>query len=313
MCVTVNLTRIYTKLGDDWAATYYPSYSTYLLDGIKGFAPAYPDYFALWVNHKYSSLSVCDPGLQEGDDVLALVDYCDSGPPPDYACLNESVMPLALDAPVKVTRGTPFTVTVRHYDKNGGLVPVAGATVSGGAAPATTDAAGHASVTVSAAGALTLRAAKTNFAGVDAGTCATTGVDGLCGTTIPPDRAAPRAVIVGLVQHRRYRRTTAPQLLQGTVAPDPSGIRSVEIRVTRNDRRRCSYFSATTETWRKSRRCVATAGRWFAVGDRQDWSYQLPARLSRGRYVVDVRATDTKGNRDDTVRAGSSRFVFWVG
>jgi hypothetical protein len=53
-------------------------------------------------------------------------------------------------------------------------------------------------------------------------------------------------------------------------------------------------------------------GRWFAVGDRAQWSYLLPARLGRGRWVLDVEVTDRTGRRDTTLQRGRNRVVFFV-
>ena len=42
---------------------------------------------------------------------------------------------------------------------------------------------------------------------------------------------------------------------------------------------------------------------WFLrIGDRADWSYLLPARLGRGRYVLEVKATDGAFNRGTPAR-----------
>ena len=49
----------------------------------------------------------------------------------------------------------------------------------------------------------------------------------------------------------------------------------------------------------------------FVIGDHHDWSYLLPKRLGKGRYVLDVIAIDKLGNRDRPVR-GRSRAVFFV-
>ena len=40
----------------------------------------------------------------------------------------------------------------------------------------------------------------------------------------------------------------------------------------------------------------------FRVGDRQDWSYLLPSRLPRGRYVLDVYAIDNAFNKGTPTR-----------
>ena len=49
----------------------------------------------------------------------------------------------------------------------------------------------------------------------------------------------------------------------------------------------------------------------FSIGDRADWSYLLPKRLGKGRYVLDVIAVDKLGNRDALAR-GRNRVVFFV-
>jgi hypothetical protein len=61
----------------------------------------------------------------------------------------------------------------------------------------------------------------------------------------------------------------------------------------------------------RTRRCSAKAGRTFAVDTAQQFSYLLPERLRRGRYVFDVFAVDTAGNRGVLTR-GQSRVVFRV-
>jgi hypothetical protein len=319
-------------VGDDWAASYDSGFATYLLTGVRGYSPASPDYFALWVNHKYTSLSVCDDGLQEGDDVLILVDYCDYDAQAQ-TCTNDPVLPLALDAPKVVTPGVPFTVTVTRYDGTGAQAPVAGASVGG----ATTDSAGHATVTVPGAGPSSLRATKPNFAGVTQAICATTGSDGLCGSSRPypggggggspspacatnghdglcgtVDHTPALARITSIREQQTFAKGNGPRTLAGTVAADPAGLRSVQLRLTRRDGARCSRYDDEREQFRRTRHCRATAGKWFDAGDRNAWSYLLPSKLGRGRYVLDVRTFDGAGNVDNTLQRGRNRIVFRV-
>jgi len=306
-----------SPIGTNWAAP-FTSYG-YFLSGIKGEAPSGDDYWTIWVNHKSSMNGVCDggssAGLQQGDDVLLFVDTCHVGPAPDYLCTNDPVLPLAVSAPTTAAPGAPFTVTVTRYDQSGASAPVAGATVTGGAAPVTTDAAGHAAVTLAAGGPATLTATKDNFARVATSVCGTTGTDGLCGTVKPPpapDTTAPYPRLTGLKQHVTYARRKAPRDIRGTVNADPSGIESVELRIVRNVKGKCAAFDGASETWKRTKRCSAEAGRWFSAGDRQTFDYQLPAKLTKGRYVVDVRAADGAGNVSTGQWAGLSRFVFHV-
>ena len=86
----------------------------------------------------------------------------------------------------------------------------------------------------------------------------------------------------------------------------------VKLRLTRIDGRSCTYFSGKSERFRLNSRarCGAPHGFWFSVGDRSDVDYLLPSKLPRGRYVLDVKATDKAFNRDDVRRRGSNRVVF---
>ena len=100
-------------------------------------------------------------------------------------------------------------------------------------------------------------------------------------------------------------------MLRGRIR-EAGGILAVKLRLTRNDGGRCSAWSAKRERFIARKRCRASEGWWFKVGDKADWEYQLPERLPRGRYVLDVNAIDQSYNRDDTRRRGTNRVVFTV-
>ena len=76
---------------------------------------------------------------------------------------------------------------------------------------------------------------------------------------------------------------------------DPLRRHRVELRLERNPFRRT--------------RCGTE--KYFAIGDRADWSYLLPQRLGKGRYVLDAVAIDGAGNRTPLAR-GTTRVVFTV-
>ena len=137
----------------------------------------------------------------------------------------------------------------------------------------------------------------------------TTGDDGACGTK---DRRAPRGKIVSIREGQRFGRGKGPRTLSGIVAPDPSGLAAVRLRLTRNDGGRCATFDGRSERFATLKRCGATRGRWFNAGDREAWSYLLPARLGRGRYVLDVQARDRAGNVDTLLQRTRTRVVFHV-
>ena len=108
------------------------------------------------------------------------------------------------------------------------------------------------------------------------------------------DTTAPTARIDGIRHKQRFRRRRAPRELHGSVAADPSGLWAVKIRLTRRHKGTCWYFSGSKERFLKR-----TCGKKYAfkVGEATDWSYLLPARLRRGRYVLDTYAIDRAFNR----------------
>src|SRR4029079_6162509 len=120
-------------------------------------------------------------------------------------------------------------------------------------------------------------------------TCLSTGSDGLCGAVVPspPDKTAPVATISGIRNGQRFSRKKAPRELHGTVSADPSGLWAVKIRLTRKLGNSCWDFSRSKEALLER-----TGGKQYAfkVGDDPDWSYLLPSRLPRGRYVLSTYA-----------------------
>ncbi len=249
-------------------------------------------------NGRPADFGACGDPIQAGDDVVFA-----------FASFGQPL--LALSGPARVAPGA--RATVRVTDAANGA-PVAGASVGG----ATTAADGTAAVGPLRAAA-TLKAEKSGAGRSNAlAICVTTGSDGACGTSVPgrpgtpvpqpaaPDTTAPRGRILGIRDGQRFRR--GPRVLRGTVGAEPSGIRAVKLRLTRQVGRRCWYFSGSKE--RFVRRACGTRHA-FKVGDQADWSYLLPHRLRRGRYVLDVIAMDRRRNRD-VLERGRSRVVFRV-
>ena len=91
-----------------------------------------------------------------------------------------------------------------------------------------------------------------------------------------------------------FSRRRAPRLLRGRVGDDPSGLYSVKLRLTQRVGRHCSYFSGRRERFR---RMYCGGGSFMRIGDQSDWSYLLPKRLGRGRYVLEAKAIDNAFNR----------------
>lgn len=232
---------------------------------------------------------------------------------------------LKLTGPTTANAGEPVTVHV--VDGQDGS-PIAGATVNG----ATTDANGDATTSFPSTGTFTLKAERADS--VRSNTlrvCVHAGNDGTCGTpgagpppastpaapppaasapitvTAVPDLVPPHGQIDGIAEGRVFRHGRGPRVLRGH-SDEPGPVR---VRLTRNDRGRCSYYSGAAERLRRAR-CGAAHGRYFVVGSEARWSYLLPFRLPRGRYVLDVLAADRAGNRDVQRRRGGNRIVFRV-
>src|SRR4051812_1317400 len=256
------------------------------------------DYWAEWLDRGSGykvGKGICGDRLGEGAEVLMLAGH--SGPPPDFP---PSVVPLDLEGvPATAATGSTVTVTVVEYRAatlnagEGTRTPVAGAVVSGGTAPATTDAGGKATVTLGAPGTVTLKAHKDGDAPSAGELVAVTAVGGAPTNVTKLDRTPPTARLAGLKDHAVLAR--GPRELRGTF----SDAAVVKLRLTKRLGKRCWYFSGRQE------RFVGTdcgKGTYFAIGDRAAWSYLLPSRLTRGRYVFDAIAIDAAGNRTPLTR-----------
>ncbi len=263
-------------------------------------------------------MGVCGAELQEGDDVLFLVDRCVDAQPPDFECQNDPVQPLELRAPASARTGEAVELSVVRYASDGSASPEPDARIVGGGVDAPVGPGGRTTVTFETAGQYRFKAEKAGSARsapvditVSDAAAATPGAPSGGGGTSAPvarDTTAPVGRIRGIRNGQRFKRRRAPRILRGTVSPDPAGLRAVKLSLTRSHRGRCQLYSPTRERFRPSR-CGRRVN--FKIGDRQDWSYLLPRRLRRGRYVLDVIAVDKLGNRD-TLARGRSRVVFFV-
>ena len=112
------------------------------------------------------------------------------------------------------------------------------------------------------------------------------------------DTVAP-AMTLALKNGAVFSRRRAPRRLSGVVASDPSGLQAVKLKLTRRVGRKCSYFSGSRERFRPMR---CGRGSFFKIGDRAEWSYLLPKRLGRGRYVLEAKAIDGAFNRGAVTR-----------
>jgi hypothetical protein len=306
--------------GHDWDGTFNTTYRSWEVKTIRGETHTAPSgatsgtYWAFWLNDKYATSGLCDAQLQTGDQVLLFPDCFGAG------CTSPTPLKVS-GVPATAAPGQSATVKVEEmvvdqssWPYTTSAEPAAGATVTAGGRTATTGADGIAAVTFAGSGPQTVQATKPQHVRTAAEpVCVTTGSDGACGTTAPKpcatsgadglcgttDRTAPAVALSGL--RHRYARRRAPRTLSGTVTPDPSGIGDVRLRLKRRDGRRCEGYDARRE--RFARVSCWHNGAWFSAGDRERWSYLLPARLGRGRYTLDVFALDRAGNAAPRVRA----------
>jgi hypothetical protein len=293
--------------GGNWAGTWNASFG-YSVDSVEG--EAYPfssgNYWTFVLNNAQASTGVCGAELQNGDQVLLYP----CNPDPSYNCIP----PLGLQAPARADRGQPFTVSVVRYNATGAASPASGATVAGGGATATTGTGGTATLTLPATGNATLVASRAGSVRDEQTVCVSNGNDGTCGTTAPgaapsspqtatslgtaPVYRGPLAHLAGIQDGQRFRHGHGPRLLAGRVDLGTAGLQAIQLRLIGHRGGRCEYYSGRTETLHRVR-CqagwYAAAGSFFGIGDRADWSYLLPFRLSAGRWTVQVKALDRSG------------------
>lgn len=314
----------------NWSGTWSDAFG-YSVETILGESHLFSSdhYWGEFVNGAPGN-GLCADELSAGDEVLFAPEPTDFSATPDN--------PMYLQAPATAQRGTAFNVTVTEkvttfdssppYAAHTTTQPVQGAAVGG----ATTDANGVAALTLDSTGLAPLRATHAGDIRTATETvCVHDGDDGLCGTTKPgdpapapcvhdgddgrcgtPDHKATYGFIKSIREHQRFRKGRGPRQLSGTSDPDPSGLEDVRLRLTRNDRGRCSTFSGAKLRFTAMKRCGARRGRWFSIGSKADWSYLLPKALGRGRYVLDLRTVDGAGNADTTLARTRNRVVFFV-
>jgi hypothetical protein len=326
--------------GGNWSGPWNEEYEQYEVYSIEGEshifelgAPA-NYYWSFWLNEKEASLGACETELHAGDRVLFF--------PACYgeACPAKPPMPLGIEAPASANVEEPVSVTIKKYGAEGKGEAVAGATVTG--AGATTDSNGHATLTFSQPGQVTVRVAAPESIPTETTICVHNGNDGTCGThaafsSTGSETSAsgsgttsgttsgtgtggvasyvtpyngPYALVAdatGLIDGHVYRSGHAPRVLSGTILAH-SPVSSVSLELRRGYKGRCYAYDGTTERFLTAR---CGEGSFFNVSSDGVFSYLLPSALAPGRYVLDIEATDVAGNRT-TLARGTSRTVFYV-
>ena len=262
------------------------------------------------LNRRAPDVGGCQQQVAAGDRVIFV-----------YGAFGQPL--LELEAPARASTGESFAVKVLAVDSGSAAVsPASGARVGG----QTTGAEGTASLRFDTPGVRRFKATRsdairsnaaevcvyapgsgdcgTQKAGTGGGGEPAPGPGGQVGGQGPgpapaagadtADRTRPTVAITSPPDDRFYRRG-GPRLLLGR-AEDAGGLAGVTLRLRRVERRGCRYYSGRLE--RFSRRPASCERGWFfSAGDRSDWSYLLPERLSRGRYVLEARAIDRAGNQ----------------
>lgn len=104
-----------------------------------------------------------------------------------------------------------------------------------------------------------------------------------------------------------YSPAGAPRLLSGTVASH-SAVSAVRLELRRSYRGRCFTFDGARARFVRAH---CGSGTPFQVASGPSYSYLLPSALPKGRYVLDILASDVAGNQTSLAR-GTSRIVFYV-
>jgi hypothetical protein len=139
--------------GGAWAGSWSSTYDEYLITKILGDTESgAKSYWEILVNNVAASTGACEIKPHAGERLLFAV-----------MPLTGTGYPLVIKAPKITTAGAPLKVTVDYVNGKGVAVPLAGATVIGGGATATTNARGIAAMRPKHGGKLTLRAHKTGY------------------------------------------------------------------------------------------------------------------------------------------------------
>jgi hypothetical protein len=320
--------------GGLWTGSYSTTRDDYTVDSIldENHSVSGPggSLWSFWVNDAPPKAGICQQLLNPGDQIV----FFPTGAVPPAV--------LGISAPSAVAGGTPFTAGVVAYPGTGGSpTPLAGATLKADGVSAVTTTGGQATLTLVTPGSYILTATAPGAVRVESLICVHDGDDGYCGTPVSPTPPAPAPVtstgtvappvpcatngadgLCGTVdttppiarlqipEGRHYGHGKGPLRLIGTVSPDPSGIRVIRLRLTRQYHGRCQDYTAAAGLVTGS--CAIDDAPWFTVGPPTPFSYLLRKRLPSGRYILDIQAVDGAGNVQAVQVPGRSRIVFRV-
>jgi hypothetical protein len=293
----------------DFNASWSSEYNDFLVSqvgaDVEGGAPAY-EAWGYAVNYTTAAVGGCQFRLAPGSEVLWAYNYFNLG-----HLLN-------LTGPTSVEVGAPFKVKVSDGQTG---EPVAGASigedvegVTGTISSSTaTDANGEATVTLNQAGTVKLKATQAESVRSNGLSVSVDSVPSGPDEVIPPSAPAETIdlpTIKGVANGHLYPRRRAPRVLAGVITVPAGGtLHQVQISLERRHHKHCSQFRGRSGRFVRMR--CRGAAEFFSVGGAESFSYLLPWRLPRGRYVYDVRAIDDSGKVTKLVN-GESHVVFRV-
>jgi hypothetical protein len=266
-------------------------------------------YWTLFRNWVVLNTGGCQEQVQPGDNVLiARIGFDANNNYAPYPTLE------LRGAPTRAAVGEAFTVHVLQHDATGAATDASGATVAG----RTTGSDGNASVSFDSSGVKTFKADRSGSVRSNAATvCVYTPGSGECGTETAPgqttttdtspvvqpapavkDTTPPVIKITSLTPGKTYG--LGPRELAGEV-DESGGIAQVFLRLRATDggdltaASRCRWFSAKRGVF-THRTVPCSKARFFRLGTNPRFSYLLPSRLGKGRYVLDVKVLDRAYN-----------------
>jgi hypothetical protein len=273
--------------GFTWDGGYDSGFGDFLVEriGTDGQVGVFgSSFWGVSVNRVALQVGGCQSRVQNGDDVLW-----------DWTVFQAPN--LQLTAPSRAQAGVPVTVNVQQYGDNGVLSPAGGASVDG----QTTDSSGNATLTFPSTG---IQHFKATLSGANRSNAATVCVYATspseCGPPATPanpggvkDRVAPTIALVGIANHKHYRRGHGPRKLAGR-ASDSGGLFQVYFRLRRFTHSGCQWYSSKRSVFTNRKpHCKA---RFQRVGTKSSWSYLLPSRLGPGSYTLETKAIDKSYN-----------------
>jgi hypothetical protein len=287
-------------------------------------------FWGFWLNGKAASNGVCGQSIAGGDHIVMFPQCYETGPMCASKTAPDHFLTVAAPEPASVNIGQPVQVklaSISTASETGNPEPTLpeGTLLSAGPLNVVPGVGGVATITFSAPGTYLVQAHAPDSVPSDSySICVHNGNDGTCGTTVPngsgsgksPTTQTPQptvsdvAKIAGIENGHVYSRRRAPRVLAGIVKVPAGGtLRQVRIRLERRYRGRCWNFSGSKVRFVRARKCDTAS--FFSVGGSESFSYLLPARLPKGRYVFDIEGVDSAGHVTKLV-SGVSHVAFQV-